>query len=127
MVRHYKKLHFLQRFDLTQIIGTVIGATFVLYMGFSIITPTTEHIQTVRQPQGDKAARLSRTYYQSTPLLRVEIKGKYRWKTIFIEPSSGKAPADAWSLKEPKLSWDISGDYLQLSLNSSNVWRSAKL
>lgn len=125
MVRHYKKIHYWDRFNFKHIASTLLGSAFVLYIGFVIMTPQSEVLEMVYPPGGGKVARLSKTYYQIAPLLRVDIKEKYRWKTLFIEPSHGKDVTTTWAERKPKLEWDANGDYLMLSLDGSNIWYTA--
>ncbi|MFC1467455.1 hypothetical protein ACFLQY_02020 [Verrucomicrobiota bacterium] len=119
-------MHYWDRFNFKHIAAVITGSIFVLYIGFVIMTPKTEVLQTLYPTRdGGKIARLSKTYYQIAPLLRVDIKAKYRWQTIFIEPSNNKDFVTTWSEKNPELKWDSSGRYLILNLNGSNVWHTA--
>lgn len=126
MVRHYKKIHYWDRFNFKHIAAVLIGSGFVLYIGFVIMTPKSEEIQILLPIRdGTQIARLSKTYYQIAPLLRIDIKKSYRWQTVFIEPSHAKDVRTTWSERNPELKWDAQGQQLILSLNGSNVWTQA--
>lgn len=126
MVRHYKRLHYWDRFNFKHIAAVILATGFLLYIGYVIMTPKTEVLQTLTPlHEGGKVVRLSKTYYQIAPLLCIEVKTKHRWQTIFIEPSSNKDIRTTWSEKNPQIQWDSSGQHLILTLNGSNVWHTA--
>ena len=116
MVRRYKKLNYWNHFSTQQIASGLVGAIFVLYIGFVIMTPKTEVIQNLEI--NGRNFRLCKTYYETEPLLKIDTRSGIFRKTIFIESGDKKL-----ATKNPKLQIDSDSKRHNLVNDCVSVWQ----
>ncbi len=116
MVRHYKKLSFWSQFSKQKIAFGLASAIFVLYIGFVIITPKSQTIQTL--DVNGVEFRLCETFYTSEPLIEIDAKRGFFRRTLFIE--SGDL-----DLFKKELELKQNGNIITLSADGVEIWQYA--
>ncbi len=118
MQRSYKKK---SPFDLKQL-GTLVFATFVVFVAFRILTPPSDELMQVRSPDGTKTARLRRYfYYNNQPSYKIYYRksDKTMWLGLYHLPAYTNIPPET---AEPSIAWSGDSQQLDFIMNGTSIW-----
>jgi hypothetical protein len=100
-------------------IGFLVLMGFVLFVSFRIFTPPVKTVQILSSPDGSRDARLQHVYYYSKPGVKIAVRERHLWHTLFYLSEYTNAPAGAMN---EKLRWSEDSKRLYFDINGRLVW-----
>lgn len=96
-----------------------VGAIFLAYLAYRILTPPVTLIQESSSPDGSRTLLLRKIYYTATPDISIALKHGIMRQTIhYFSPPEGNPEQP----RKYRLRWAPDSQGVFLQLNGTNVW-----
>ncbi|AKJ65590.1 hypothetical protein [Kiritimatiella glycovorans] len=114
-MRRYRKTFRLIPFLRTAAVAA--AAAFVIFIGLRIMTPPEKTLDAAASPDGGRRARLREVFYDAQPALKVELRGRGPWRTVYyLDTGTNALPP------EPELEWSDDSRRLYLRAGGARIW-----